>query len=480
MFRARAASASTAQNGSHGKEAGEACCAFHDAAGAGELISREAAVDCVLRGLAITIPEETVLQLVGDFADGKDGQLSLDAFESFVFVCRLREVFDEFDNDRSGDITSEELREALNSFENADPAGKRRRSFSQGEVDLMLSKADVDRSGSVNWAEFRTFFSGRLDRRGSAGNLRQAVASAWTELAGADTGSDLHFAMDDALSSSWSSVWPFLVAGGLGGIVSRTATAPFERLKITAQTGELHGSLVAEVRAVVAREGLRGLFAGNAANVVRVFPFAGTVCLCYANLVETFVTGDPRYHVAPEPVLRGMCGAAAGAVATCSTYPLDLIRTRMTVHPEQFPSMKATVAGALRTDGWRGLWRGLSPTLMAMAPFVAIQQASYDWLKQRATDRSGAFSFEPGASVFMACGVVAGATAQTVVYPIDVVRRRMQLHSQSRSIETALRVVGTEGVRGLYRGLTPTFAKVGPAVAISLTVRDIVRDMLGR
>ena len=57
-----------------------------------------------------------------------------------------------------------------------------------------------------------------------------------------------------------------------------------------------------------------------------------------------------------------------------------------------------------------GLYRGLYPTLLAIAPFMAVQQSSYDVLK----DQSTRMNFEPSAPLFFACGSAAGAMAQTV------------------------------------------------------------------
>ena len=57
-----------------------------------------------------------------------------------------------------------------------------------------------------------------------------------------------------------------------------------------------------------------------------------------------------------------------------------------------------------------GLYKGFVPTLVAIAPFVAIQQITYDLLKLKASD----MDFEPSVWLFLVCGSIAGAAAQTV------------------------------------------------------------------
>ena len=83
-------------------------------------------------------------------------------------------------------------------------------------------------------------------------------------------------------------------------------------------------------------------------------------------------------------------------------------------------------------------------------------------------------------------GAVAGLMAQTAIYPLDVVRRRMQTHEGRgqlyRSPLRALRTIAREeGVRrGLYRGLSLTYLKTMPDVAIYMSLYDILKLQLDR
>lgn len=86
-----------------------------------------------------------------------------------------------------------------------------------------------------------------------------------------------------------------------------------------------------------------------------------------------------------------------------------------------------------------------------------------------------------------ALGSVAGATGATVVYPIDLVKTRMQNQRAGsyigelmyrNSFDCFKKVIRHEGFRGLYRGLLPQLVGVCPEKAIKLTVNDFVRDKL--
>ena len=91
------------------------------------------------------------------------------------------------------------------------------------------------------------------------------------------------------------------------------------------------------------------------------------------------------------------------------------------------------IAGCLRKivaeEGCRGLYRGLGPTLYAVGPFVGIQLATVDMIKASCAATNTALS----TPVLLGTGAAAGAAAQTVVYPLDVLRRRMQIGGEARA-----------------------------------------------
>jgi hypothetical protein len=179
-------------------------------------------------------------------------------------------------------------------------------------------------------------------------------------------------------------------------------------------------------------------------------------------------------------------GATAGIFATLLTHPLDVARARLTVQVKDKGStgragIRQTFATLIGNSGVRGLYKGLSPTLLAIAPFLAVQQSSYDYMKTAASKKE----WQPSVTLFACCGITAGTLAQTVVYPLDVIRRQMQVEQQevptkSQSTSTynmTKDIMKKQGPRGLYAGLVPTYAKVVPAAALSLLVRDA---LLGR
>ena len=92
--------------------------------------------------------------------------------------------------------------------------------------------------------------------------------------------------------------------------------------------------------------------------------------------------------------------------------------------------------------------------------------------------------FMPKTIVDLAIGAVAGAVAQTVSYPFEVVRRRMQVGGVThpgqwmRWGETVRAVWIAGGVRGFYVGLSIGYVKIIPMTALSFTVWQWVKQIL--
>ena len=135
------------------------------------------------------------------------------------------------------------------------------------------------------------------------------------------------------------------------------------------------------------------------------------------------------------------------------------------------------------------LFRGLVPTLFATSTLVGVQNMTYDGCINATTSYMG---LEPSITLFMTCGAASGFTAQGVVYPLDVLRRRIQVyginnpqHNMKRFDNTfvnqmpqifkkAYFLVRTEGISILYKGILATYLKTVPSIAIAMSVRDVV------
>lgn len=137
----------------------------------------------------------------------------------------------------------------------------------------------------------------------------------------------------------------------------------------------------------------------------------------------------------------------------------------------------------LQESGLRGLWRGITPTLLGIVPYAGTSFFTYETLKKEYRDR---WSCDPPPLPRLCFGAFAGLLGQNVSYPLDIARRRMQTEGLvcSTSYRTVLFTVGhvlrTEGVRGLYKGVSMNWVKGPVAVTISFNTYDLVVQLVQR
>lgn len=310
------------------------------------------------------------------------------------------------------------------------------------------------------------------------------------------------------------SICKSLVAGGVAGGVSRTAVAPLERLKILLQVQNPHNikynGTIQGLKYIWRTEGFKGLFKGNGTNCARIVPNSAVKFFSYEQASKGILylyrqqTGNEDAQL--TPLLRLGAGACAGIIAMSATYPMDMVRGRLTVQtensPYQYRGMFHALSTVLREEGPRALYKGWTPSVIGVIPYVGLNFAVYESLKDLLIKRKP-FGLvdnnsELGVVTRLACGAAAGTVGQTVAYPLDVIRRRMQMVGWSHAasivtgdgrskapleytgmIDAFRKTVKYEGVKALYKGLVPNSVKVVPSISIAFVAYEQVKDLLG-
>ncbi|KAJ4974053.1 hypothetical protein NE237_007227 [Protea cynaroides] len=186
-------------------------------------------------------------------------------------------------------------------------------------------------------------------------------------------------------------------------------------------------------------------------------------------------------------------GGAAGAIAATFVCPLDVIKTRLQVHGlPQVPHtghkgslIIVSLQNIIKNEGVRGMYRGLSPTILALLPNWAVYFTIYEHLKgllHSHVDQNKQLTL--GANVAAASG--AGAATAIMTNPLWVVKTRLQTQGMRpdvvpyNSVVSALRrIVHEEGIRGLYSGILPSLVGVSH-VAIQFPAYEKIKSYLAR
>ncbi|KAJ4367578.1 hypothetical protein N0V83_007162 [Neocucurbitaria cava] len=302
----------------------------------------------------------------------------------------------------------------------------------------------------------------------------------------------------------------YFVAGGIAGIISRTSTAPLDRLKVylIAQTSVAEEAVVAAKHGNIAKAalnawrplaaatkelwqagGMRSLYAGNGLNVVKVMPESAI----------KFGSYEARHNdpAAIHSWSKFVSGGLAGMVSQFAVYPIDTLKFRMQcetvsggLHGNRL--IWATAKKMWQTGGVVAYYRGLPMGIVGIFPYAALDLGTFEYLKRSIARRNAKKrgcheqDAEPGGFMTAAIGGFSGAFGASAVYPLNLLRTRLQsqgtvLHPRTYTgiMDVTRQTIAGEGVRGLFKGLTPNLLKVVPAVSITYVVYDKSKKVIG-
>ena len=251
--------------------------------------------------------------------------------------------------------------------------------------------------------------------------------------------------------------------GGAAGCLSRTMTAPIDRIRILMMTsGQRLGLQGAFQLATSGGTSIMSLFQGNTANCVKIVPEMG-IKLFMFDMVKNKVAGDPENVTVSE---RFLAGGIAGVSSQLSVYPLEVIKTRLSIAaPGEMRGMAGCTRQILAQGGYRALYAGVGPSVLGIMPYAAIDLTINSMLKDLAANKLQAQKCESSVPVLLGCGMVSSGTAALVTFPLNVIRTKAQ--SSGGSFGSVFNSIRVQGWKAFYRGLTPSLIKVLPATSIS-------------
>ncbi|TYH02989.1 hypothetical protein ES288_A09G184400v1 [Gossypium darwinii] len=288
-----------------------------------------------------------------------------------------------------------------------------------------------------------------------------------------------------------------LLAGGIAGAFSKTCTAPLARLTILFQVQGMQSDVSAlskasiwrEASRIINEEGFKAFWKGNLVTTAHRLPYTAVNFYAYERyksfLQSALCLENQRVKAGADLGVHFVGGGLAGMTAASATYPLDLVRTRLAAQRNTiyYRGIWHAFHTICREEGFFGLYKGLGATLLGVGPSIAISFSVYEslrsyWQLQRPDDST--------IMVSLACGSLSGIASSTAMFPVDLVRRRMQLEGaagRARVYKTGLagtfrHIIHSEGLRGLYRGILPEYYKVVPGVGIVFMTYETLKMLL--
>lgn len=377
---------------------------------------------------------------------------------------RLELIFNRIDLDNDNKISYNELKDFLNKLDIE---------ISAKESKILVEK--INKNGSLmigpnEWKEY--FFLLNIE------NLDELIYH-WrysTSIYIADASSE------ENRQEMW---YKNLIAGAVAGAVSRTITAPFDRLKTVMQAlgSKKDIRIVPGFKHMIAEGGIIGLWRGNGINVIKIAPEVALKFAFYEELKILFRGKDTKREATIAE--RFVSGSLAGCMAQSTIYPLEVLKTRLVLRKTgEYSSVFDCISKIIKNEGYRAFYKGYLPNVLGIIPYAGTDLAVYETLKKFYMKRHG-IDDTPSVPILLMCGTTSTIIGQLVSYPLALVRTRLQaqevpMNSSKRDTMTKLfkNIYENEGIRGLYRGLVPNIIKVVPAVSVSYVVYENMKKKL--
>ena len=450
-----------------------------------------------VKRLKLPLSQTDIVNVLNIVDTNKDGKISLDEFRQFVTSRddKIRETFASLDINKDHSLSPSEIRKALRSQLNLEISNKEMDQFMQ-----QFSNKDDDKQ--ILFQEFR-----QKVLLLPAINTRYIYETYKPDAIALDIGENYTVpAEEDETCKPQYSKTNIFISGGICGAVSRTMTAPADRLKVMFQSGALDADATIgdTIKAILNEGGAKSFWRGNGANVVKIAPESACKFFFYDILKRNPLIC--RYPDNPRMYERFIAGGLAGGIAQTAIYPLEIAKTRLALASTgEYRGILDCLRSIAAKKGIGALYRGLGASVMGIIPYSGVDLGVYNTIKDiRAKQRMRMSEdgcqykqVEPSGFEILLTGSVSSICGQVVAYPMQVLRTKLQSQGQCINLklkdgsvvvkecpefggikDCCRKTLMQDGVRGFYKGIMPNFMKSVPAISISYLVFEKTKPLL--
>ncbi|SIO73723.1 Mitochondrial transporter (putative) [Babesia microti strain RI] len=305
--------------------------------------------------------------------------------------------------------------------------------------------------------------------------------------------------------------YKYIFCGLMSGMLTKTACAPFDRIRLLYQVQPMFANKVGRgnnrkykgilntAHVILREEGVVGLWRGNMINTVR-----GGVCYAtkfgVTDITRELLDGIDK-NGSPGSFNSVIAGAVAGLIQKSISYPLDVVSVRMALGINTsnlnkectYRGIFNCVSQIYNREGLCGFFKGFAPTICTGIPYIALQMGLFDFYKRKfksilepvESDENLWSNVKNLAIISSLSGSLSGFSALLIVFPGDTVRKRMMnnaISNQNRLYKNSLdcfrTILRSEGVLAYYHGLFPSLLKSIPSGAIQFVSYEIFKHII--
>ena len=278
-----------------------------------------------------------------------------------------------------------------------------------------------------------------------------------------------------------------------------------QRLSLAPPSLQFHG-VVDALRRLPVLQGPTALWRGNGANILRIVPNGAIKFALFERTRDllTHFSGANRVQWSH----RLAAGAISGGASLVVLYPLDCARTLVAAdwsgrgEPRLCPGVLSWLRRTVADDGLLSLFRGMGASVLGIVPYQAIAFTTYDTLKQYLPPPANGNGNGNGNGIGigngngngigggssgprLAAATAAAVLAQTVTYPFDTVRRRLQVNGRpgykrgySGTVDAVVQMARREGARSFFSGVGVNALRAVPGTALQFVLYDHLKELV--
>nr|XP_026689747.1 mitochondrial thiamine pyrophosphate carrier-like [Ciona intestinalis] len=286
------------------------------------------------------------------------------------------------------------------------------------------------------------------------------------------------------------------IAGVFGGQITRALVCPIDVVKIrfqlqpgTVRSELKYNGLIQAVKTIWKEESIYGFYKGHVPAQLLSMVYGGVQFASFEYITKAAneIIPHSKDDHSVRSVVHFGCGCLSGAICTLTSQPFDVVRTRFAAQkePKQYRTVTSAIKGMYVGEGLSSFFKGLTPALSQIIPYSGFTFCFNSLLQGLWRE----CSFNEGPVSHTICGGGAGLMSKCIVYPMDVVKKRLQVQGFSEATISEVvtyngfrdcisTIKKQEGVRGFYKGLHVAAIKSTCTSALIFLTYECISDFI--
>ncbi|CAG8480379.1 3327_t:CDS:2 [Scutellospora calospora] len=315
------------------------------------------------------------------------------------------------------------------------------------------------------------------------------------------------YLLSSPLTSNMAESFNDFLAGYVSGVMGLIVGSPLDVLKVRLQTMQsdspsntlYKSSTLKNLMKMKQTEGFKSFFKGVGSPIIGLAFLNSILFTSYGSILRLFEKIDKSSQRIPSLAQVYVAGFGSGIACFIVSTPTELVKCRAQAVKQKDLTMTSSTTwnvfkDVIQTRGVRGLYQGGLITIIRDAPGYGVYFWTYEVLKRSMNVTSDNFDRSNGPKLLFSGGM-AGVLSWASIYPLDVIKSRIQTQQQPLSksimnktvtsssvssasysgiIECATRSYRNEGISVFFKGITPTLVRALPVNAVTFYVYEIM------